>query len=361
MRTAAALTAGMLVLGACTQDAASPEPAPTVTVTVTESSTAAPRPTATDGSQPIEAPPNDVQPGTAAPGSVASLETVAPDELDVALVAVDIDTGTVSWHDGFGWQSFDVDAALDAGAWFTDGGGGLVIESIDGTIWHLIPFSDEPTKVLDPPPDEDDQGRRIQSRLVGAGILADQQVVIVEQGIVTDPEGTTADLVAYDLEGRSDRVLLEDSSGWESGTGTALPIGNRLAVTFFAEAFGSVQAIDLATDGRDEIVGVFDRNIAVGVGESEFGEDAAFALVEPRGNDLPWTLLSREFLDFAQVTATSLPMGDGGWDRVSSAQGREVIASDGVAIVANEFGFGWLRLEQTVPGIVVVADDLAIG
>jgi hypothetical protein len=50
---------------------------------------------------------------TAAPGSVATLESMDPSEVGAALVAVDVSAGTVSWYDGFVSQALDLD--LDVG------------------------------------------------------------------------------------------------------------------------------------------------------------------------------------------------------------------------------------------------------
>jgi hypothetical protein len=360
MRRKALLAAAGLLLGACATESAVSSPQTSPSASETESSSGSS--SSTPSSSGLETPPQptpqpSVQPGTAAPGSVAALETMDPSEVGAALVAVDVSTGTVSWYDGFVWQAFDVDAALAPSGWATDGEGGLFLQDETQNIWHLEPFSDEPTLLLEgPPPDAN-----IGSRLVGGGLLDGRRNAYVEQGTHVNPESATADLLAFDLDGRADRTLFTDVAGWESGIGEVHIAEGAAVITFFAECQGSVFVRDLDTaEARSVARGTECTDIRSTVGRSAFGEAAALAIVASLDEDLPWTLAVRSLGDFEETEVSSLPMHTDRWLRISAVESRALVSANGIAIFRDLFGT-WRRITLDVPGVVVAADGLAIG
>ncbi len=363
IRVTAAALAASLALGACTSSSTgSVDPVPSGSATLTASDEPSGDPTATEEPGPVFSPPpaGPRHPGgqaapTPGPSRLSELEMATPEEFATGLVAVDPQTGTISWYDGLGWSSFDVDAALDALAWATDDLGGVLVQSADRAVWHLEPLSDEPSLVL-PSPGTD---ASIVQRLVGGGFVDGARQALVEQGIVRDPQTAQTDLVGVDIDDGRETVLIPGVGGWEAVVAGASIEGDVAVVALYAEAFGIAFTHDLVT-GRETSL-VEDEFVSI-LADADV-EDAvvAWALVEDDAGDAE---LRRSDLDGGVQDSEPLPLHDAPWAQFASLRGRQLAtALDGSTIVRLDPADDWRRLEPDVdvPGLITIAPGFALG
>ncbi len=368
-RTAALLAVGALTLGACSgndgdvtvtasptsssanvetggldQDATT-TPSPSPSASASASSTPEPSASPTVVEEPTEEELSEAQ----------RLDRITPEEVAIGLVVVDPLTGAVSWFDGFGFTTHDVDAALDATSWAMDGAGGLLLQSASRAIWHLPEPGDDPDLLLSGPGDD----WTINQNLVGGGLVEGRPTAFVESGTVDQPETTSSDLISVDVSTGEVGLIEPTITGWESGLGDASLVGVHLLMTYYAEGFSGVSWQNQRT-GAQRLLGEGEQTeIHSALDPSPRSAPNAFMLMED--DDFSgWTLVTRA-LEGDGFEVSHLPDHPQRYRDLAVYDELILASGDELTLVKSDSFSPWRVLDVDLPGYVVLAPGLPIG
>ncbi len=367
-RSLALLAAGALALGACSggDDVivtssptasssnvetggldADPSPAPS------GSPSASPSPSSTP--EPSTSPTEVDEPADEELSEAQRLDRISPSEAAIGLVVVDPLTGAVSWFDGFGFATFDVDAALDATSWAMDGAGGLLLQSSSRAIWHLPEPSDEPELLMSGPGED----WMINQNLVGGGLIDGRPHAFVESGTVDQPETTSSDLVSVDIATGEVELVEPTVTGWESAIGDASLVGVHLLMTYYAESFGGVTWQNQRT-GAQRLLGEGELiEIHSTLDPAPRGVPNAYMLME-EDDFSGWTLVTRA-LEGDAFDVSHLPDHPQRYRDVAVFDEFVLASGDELTLVRTDSFSPWRVLDVSLSGYVVLAPGLPLG